>query len=228
MSKPNRIPPSESYTRVRGTVLEALYDELAARDRELARLRAQLGGLRSFAFGGDPQRCADRRPFDFMAAVESALAATRGDLRGVIVCVHIQPLPVQGSPAAITQVLVHLLTNAAAAMRSSGRPPVVHIDAAVLGQRAQVRVSDNGRGIADEAMRRLFEPFYSSGGTGLGLGLGLTISSAIVRAHGGRLACANRIPHGARFTFDLPLAASGAVARPTPRCAARIAAGEAA
>lgn len=193
-----------TYPPARGQALQALYGELAARDRELSRLRAQLSGLRSFAFGGDPASAGERRPFDVLAAVEAALRATQSELSGVIVCMRIQPLGVFGSLAGVTQVLVHLFTNAAAAMRGTGRPGVMHIDAAPLGARALLRVSDNGSGIAPAAMRRIFEPFFSTGGAGLGLGLGLTISSAIVRAHGGRLTCSNRAPHGARFCFDLP------------------------
>jgi C4-dicarboxylate-specific signal transduction histidine kinase len=208
VSNPIKAAPHEGPSPARGPVLQALYGELAARDRELSRLRAQLGGLRSFAFGGDPTCAGERRPFDLMAAVESALRIARSDLRGTIVCVRIQPVDIHGSLAGIAQVLVHLFTNAAAAMQATGRPGVMHIDAAKLGTRVLVRVSDNGRGIAPEAMRRLFEPFFSTGGTGMGLGLGLTIGSAIVRAHGGSLAGTNRTPHGARFSFDLP-AASG-------------------
>jgi C4-dicarboxylate-specific signal transduction histidine kinase len=189
----------------RGPTLQALYAELAARDRELARLRAQLGGLRCFGLGSDAAGGpGERHRFDLMAAVDAAVRATQEELAGVIVCVRIQPLAVHGSLAAITQVLVHLLVNAGAAMRDTGRPGVVHIDAAQRGPRVHLRLADNGRGIAPEVMGRIFEPFFSTGGAGMGLGLGLTISGAIVRAHGGLLSCSNRSPHGARFAFDMP------------------------
>ncbi len=186
--------------------LQALYAELAARDRELAELRARLAGLRASPFdAGDP--CAgERRPFDVMAAIEAALRATRAELAGTIVSLRVHPLPVFGSLAAVTQVLVHLLANAGAAMHGTGRHGVIHIDAATAGPRARIRVSDNGHGIAPERLARLCEPFFSSAGSGLGRGLGLTVSSAIVRAHGGVLSACNRQPHGARFAFDLPLA----------------------
>jgi C4-dicarboxylate-specific signal transduction histidine kinase len=202
-------PQGAASPSTRAPALQALYGELAARDQELSRLRARLGGLRAFAFGGDPASAGERRPFDLMAAVEAALRLAQSELRGVIVCQRIQPLDVHGSLAGITQVLVHLFTNAATAMRDTGRPAIIHIDAARLGARALLRVSDNGCGIAPEAMRRIFEPFFSTAGAGLGLGLGLTISSAIVRAHGGRLTCGNRRPHGARFCFDLPCPGTG-------------------
>lgn len=184
--------------------LRALYAELAERDRELSRLRAQVNGLRSLASGTPPAPAGERHTFELLAAVESALWSTQRELAGVIVCQRMQPLLVFGSLPAIAQVLSHLFVNAAAAMRGTSRPGVLHIDAARVGTRAQLRVSDNGRGIAPETLRRIAEPFYSSNGAGLGLGLGLTVSRAIIRSHGGTLACCNRSPHGARFTFDLP------------------------
>ncbi len=191
----------------RGPGVQALYNELAARDRELTRLRARLGGLRSYALGAPAAGgTGERHPFDLMAAVEAALRASQTELAGVIVCQRIQPLSVFGSLAGITQVLVHLLVNAGTAMQGTGRPGVIHIDAAQRGGRVVARISDNGCGIAPADLRRIFEPFFSTGGAGMGLGLGLTVSGAIVRAHGGLLSCGNRTPHGARFAFDLPAA----------------------
>ncbi len=189
--------------------LQALYAELAARDRELGELRARLAGSRAPAFEPGRHYPGERRPFDLMAAIEAALRATRADLAGTIVSLRIQPLPVHGSLAGITQVLAHLLVNAGVAMRGTGRPGVIHIDAATIGARIRIRVSDNGRGIAPDLLARLFEPFLSDAGAGLGRGLGLTVSGAIVRAHGGTLSACNRNPHGARFAFDLGLAPAG-------------------
>lgn len=207
MPSTTRTASPGAHTTARPPGLQALYAELAERDRELSRLRAQMRGLRACAVGADPAFAGERRPFALIAAVESALCATQGELAGVIVCQRMQPLQIVGSLAGISQVLSHLFVNAAAAMRGTGRPGVLHIDAARAGTRARLRISDNGRGISPDALRRIFEPFFSSGGPGMGLGLGLTISRAIVRSHGGILACSNRAPHGARFTFDLPVRA---------------------
>ena len=62
----------------------------------------------------------------------------------------------------------------------------------------------------------------------MGLGLGLTISRAIVRSHGGILSCSNRAPHGARFTFDLPVRPGAGMAVPATPQAGDAAGGEAA
>lgn len=147
-----------------------------------------------------------RPQFVLAAAVDAALLACAPELAGIYVAQRVPALTVRGTAEQITRVLVHLLRNAAHATRALGRARVIRVDARPEGARARVRVSDNGRGIDAPALARMFEPFFSQDGAGRSLGLGLTLGSAIVRAHGGRLRCANRQPHGACFEFDLALA----------------------
>ena len=68
----------------------------------------------------------------------------------------------------------------------------------------QVSVSDNGPGIPPESLERIFQPFYSS--KDAGLGMGLSICRSIIEAHDGKLWAGQNVPHGAVFTFTLPLA----------------------
>jgi len=65
-------------------------------------------------------------------------------------------------------------------------------------------VSDTGHGMDDEVRRHLFEPFYTTKGSGSGLGLGLTISRDIVREFRGELIAVAQPGGGARFTVTLP------------------------
>jgi len=73
-------------------------------------------------------------------------------------------------------------------------------------------VTDNGRGIAPDALPRLFEPFFSTREGGLGLGLSL--SETLASGMGGSLSAANASPRGARFTLLLPLVAPPAERAP--------------
>lgn len=102
----------------------------------------------------------------------------------------------------LEQVLVNLLQNALEALESASEPEIAVL---VLVKRAQVRiiVTDNGPGVADEAVKTLFTPFATT--KARGLGLGLVISRDIVAEFGGELFL-EPSPCGARFVITLPKA----------------------
>ena len=106
---------------------------------------------------------------------------------------------------ALKRCLVNLVANAA----KYGRDTTVAIEdspAAVV-----IRVQDEGPGIPDDMLERVFEPFFRlessrNSDTG-GVGLGLSIARDIAQSHGGSLALANRSPHGLEAILSLPRAA---------------------
>lgn len=71
-----------------------------------------------------------------------------------------------------------------------------------------IRISDNGPGLSEDVLPRIFEPFVTTRDTGTGLGLALC--RQIIRAHGGEIHAANRPRGGAEFLIELPLAAASA------------------
>jgi C4-dicarboxylate-specific signal transduction histidine kinase len=150
---------------------------------------------------------AQRGAFDLAAAIADALELCRRELAHVIVTRRIKAQHALGDAGQVTQVIANLLRNAAAATRDCARPGVVHIDTQETGARVLVRILDNGTGIDARAMARAW-PGGSAERARPGQGLGLPVASAIVRAHGGALGWSNRSPHGARFEFDLPVAAT--------------------
>jgi two-component system, NtrC family, sensor kinase len=105
--------------------------------------------------------------------------------------------------AQLRQVLHNLVRNARQAMSDGGTIRLY------VGQgehdTVQVRVEDEGVGIAPEVRARLFEPFLTT--KGQGTGLGLAISRHIVEAHRGSIRCEPNAPRGARFIIELPVAA---------------------
>ncbi len=111
---------------------------------------------------------------------------------------------VRADPERIGQVLRNLLSNAAK-YSPDGAP--VELRASVRDQRVRIEVADEGFGIHEDDLRRIFEKFGRgrdrSGGKVAGVGLGLYLSPRIVRAHGSELTV-NSVPGaGTVFAFDL-------------------------
>jgi len=133
-----------------------------------------------------------------------AAAFVRGELERhhVSVKLSVEPdLPALAvDEGQIRQALLNLLRNAREAMPSGG---TVELRAERTGEGGVVlTVEDEGAGIGEEARARLFEPFYTTKTHGTGLGLAIT--REIVEAHGGKITCEPREPHGTRFEVRLP------------------------
>jgi PAS domain S-box-containing protein len=113
-----------------------------------------------------------------------------------------EPTPVVGSPNQLKQIFLNLITNATQALGGDGM-----VEVAVRREDDWVvaTVSDNGRGIPDDALSRIFEPFFTTKRGSGGSGLGLSVSHGIAEAHGGSLTAENRPEGGARFTLRLPV-----------------------
>jgi two-component system, OmpR family, phosphate regulon sensor histidine kinase PhoR len=118
-----------------------------------------------------------------------------------------RPLEVRGDPAKLHDALRNLVANA---ITYAPEHTSIAIDAARNGRLVTISVSDEGPGIPDEDLSRVFERFYrvdksrarDPGGTGLGL----AIVKHLVELHGGSVAAENRPSGGARFTMTLPAA----------------------
>ena len=106
----------------------------------------------------------------------------------------------------IVQVLINLLDNAIKYTPSDSQ---ITITAKKSKKMVCVSVADNGNGIPDEQKSRVFDMFYT--GTNKiadcrrSIGLGLSLCKSIVNAHGGEITITDNVPHGAIFTFTLPV-----------------------
>jgi two-component system, NtrC family, nitrogen regulation sensor histidine kinase GlnL len=120
---------------------------------------------------------------------------------------------VEGDEEKLTQVMLNLVRNAVEAV-ADREGPAIQLETGVAGVRlrsaggrtrplVRVVVLDNGPGIPDTMVNRLFTPFATS--KAHGTGLGLAISRRIVEAHGGRMEVRNRASGGAEASVYLPL-----------------------
>jgi signal transduction histidine kinase len=103
----------------------------------------------------------------------------------------------------IQQVVLNLTRNAIEAMKEAGHTGTITVGVQDSGQsEIAVSVADRGPGVAPADAERVFDPFYSTKGSGLGVGL--SICRAIVEAHGGHLSLAPNAEGGSIFRFTLP------------------------
>ena len=89
---------------------------------------------------------------------------------------------VRANGAALNQVWFSLLDNALDAIPKSGK---INVRASLDGEFIMVRIIDNGPGIAQSQIGRIFDPFYTTKAPGQGTGLGLDLSRRIARRYGG-------------------------------------------
>ena len=110
----------------------------------------------------------------------------------------------------IKQVLLNLLLNAQQAMPQGG---TIFVSTRVsdgadpeflLSDSVHIQIRDTGKGIAEEALPHIFEPFFSTKDE-KGTGLGLWVSQGIVQAHGGSIKLRSREGRGTTFSVALPI-----------------------
>ena len=147
------------------------------------------------------------RPVDLRLAADRAAAMLEPLLedREVTLTVNGRCPLVLGDVDRLQQVVANLVDNAS---RIVGKGGHVRVELTAEGDRAVLSVLDDGPGIPEEDLPRLFDRFYRADSsrtrTSGGAGLGLAIVRAIVSAHGGRIEAANMPSGGARMTVVLP------------------------
>ena len=114
------------------------------------------------------------------------------------------PIAVCADPDRICQILGNLIGNAIKFTPRGGR---IVLAARREGREVRVSVTDQGPGIPEGDLPRVFEPYWQAQGTArLGAGIGLKIAKGLVEAHGGRIWVESKMGEGTTFSFTLPVA----------------------
>jgi two-component system, NtrC family, sensor histidine kinase HupT/HoxJ len=114
---------------------------------------------------------------------------------------------VTGNADRLVQVVLNLVVNAHQALEGQAGARI-EIETGASDHEVWLEVRDNGPGIPDAALDRVFDPFFTTRGPDEGTGLGLAIAFDIAREHGGALEAASPPGQGARFALRLPLPSS--------------------
>ena len=109
--------------------------------------------------------------------------------------------PIAGTPVELKEVFINLIKNAVEAIPEKGE---IFIKTWQENKMNCVMIKDNGQGIPETIMPKIFEPFFSTKGE-KGSGLGLAVSLGIVRAHGGDIKVESKEGKGATFYVYLPI-----------------------
>jgi len=113
-------------------------------------------------------------------------------------------------PQDIGRVVLNLFTNAFYAVAEKakqgkeGFEPMVTVSTKKIDNQLEIKVSDNGNGIPQKILDKIFQPFFTTKPTGQGTGLGLSLSYDIVKAHGGRIEVQSKENSGTSFIIQLP------------------------
>jgi signal transduction histidine kinase len=150
---------------------------------------------------------AEKRPVSLADVARRTIELKSYDLRrdGITIRVSFAENvpPVHGVAFQLQQVLLNLITNAQQALREKRTAPrSIEVVGTVDDGHTVIEVRDSGPGIPPETLPRLFTPFFTTKADGTGLGL--TVSTAIIRDHGGTLTADNRPAGGAVFRIELP------------------------
>ncbi|MCK6577513.1 MAG: ATP-binding protein [Anaerolineae bacterium] len=181
-------------------IAEDTADLLKASLGGLSRVKKIVDGLRTFSRLDE----AERKLTDLQEDLESTVLLAGVEMRGrVQVRFDIDDLaPIMCYPAALNQVFLNIIMNAAQAIPDSG---TLTITARDQGDHIMIRFSDTGTGIAPEVLPHIFEPFFTTKPVGKGTGLGLAIAYQIITEHHGGTITVDSTPGmGAAFTITLP------------------------
>ncbi|MBA2563359.1 MAG: hypothetical protein H0V14_10715, partial [Chitinophagaceae bacterium] len=114
-------------------------------------------------------------------------------------------------PQDIGRVLLNLYNNAFYAVTEKmkqageGYEPTVSVSTKKIDGKVEIQVKDNGIGIQQKALDKIFQPFFTTKPTGQGTGLGLSLSYDIIKAHGGEIKVETKAAEGAEFIIALPI-----------------------
>lgn len=188
-------------------ITEDLEDLLKDTNEGLERIGKIIMGLRLFS-RVDQQN--DIGEYDLNKGIQNTLIVAHNEIKYYAeVEEKLQDIPIiHANGGQINQVLLNIIVNAVQAIRSKGTDEtgLIKISTSCDDKFIYCCIEDNGVGIAEENLNKIFNPFFTTKSVGKGTGLGLSISyDIIVNKHSGELVVKSVPESGTQFTIKLPL-----------------------
>jgi len=111
-------------------------------------------------------------------------------------------LIISGSEGKLHQAILNVLSNAEQAIEEQG---LITITTTTSKKELSISIKDSGRGIADEDLSKVGDPFFTTKEVGKGTGLGLSITYSIVQEHNGSVELTSKVGEGTEFILNFPL-----------------------
>ncbi len=161
----------------------------------------------------------EKQPTDINALVDECLRLSYHGLRAkdksfkTKLETHLDPSVerVNAVPQDISRVLINLFNNALYSVTEKKKhfdgafEPKVLVSTKQHNRQVEVHVRDNGFGIPQNIIDKIYQPFFTTKPTGEGTGLGLSMSYDIIKAHGGEMKVETKEGEGAEFIIELPI-----------------------
>ena len=183
-------------------IQEDLPDLMSDTEDGLSRVRDIVMNLRSFARTQSTDRC----EANLIEGIESTLKLLHSELKNSVeLDLNLQPLPViTCNPNELNQVFLNLIINAKHATEGVSKPRI-SISSSYRDETIYISIADNGCGMNEETLNKIFVPFYTTKPVGKGTGMGLAIAYGIVQDHKGDIEVDSTVGEGTRFSISLPV-----------------------
>ncbi len=182
-------------------------EDLKVINSEAQRVAKIVAGLLTFA----RQRKPSREPVDINDIVSQVLELRCYEMKVNNIRVEAQLAPqlpqTMADGSQLQQVFLNIVLNAEKEMAPAHDSGKLSITTERIGDAVRISFSDNGPGISQENLGKVFNPFFTTREVGNGTGLGLSVCHGIVTAHGGRIYAESELGKGATFIVELPIVA---------------------
>ena len=180
-------------------ILKEVDDLLTGIEEGAQRTTEIVKGLRNFSrIDEDEQKKAD-----IHQGIDSTLLVLHNELKR-----HIKVIKNYGEvpeilcfPGKLNQVFLNIIKNASQAIEGEG---IIEITTSSTNKDVKISIKDNGSGMDQETLKKMYDPFFTTKEIGVGTGLGLSISYAIIEEHGGKIVVKSEPGKGSEFIITLP------------------------